>query len=108
MNYREFNCVKTLTDMIENDGLIGIKTSFEDEGALFNETVRLKEVCNQAKTKLTLKIGGPEAIRDIKDAMIIGVKGMVAPMVESELGLKKFVLAARNNIGSDSLSTIVS
>lgn len=106
MNYREFNCVKTLTDMIENDGLIGIKTSFEDEGALFNETVRLKEVCNQAKTKLTLKIGGPEAIRDIKDAMIIGVKGMVAPMVESEFGLKKFVLAARNNIGSDSLSTI--
>jgi hypothetical protein len=65
MNTREFKCVKILTDLIENEGLIGIKTSFEDEGALFNETVRLKEICNQAKTKLTLKIGGPEAIRDI-------------------------------------------
>ena len=62
MNSSEFNCVKILTDMIENHGLVGIKTSFEDEGASFNETIRLKEICNQAKTKITLKIGGPEAI----------------------------------------------
>jgi hypothetical protein len=37
MNTREFKCVSVLTDLIENDGLIGVKTSFEDEGALFNE-----------------------------------------------------------------------
>jgi hypothetical protein len=98
MNTREFKCVKILTDLIENEGLIGIKTSFEDEGALFNETVRLKEVCNQAKTKITLKIGGPEAIRDLKDSSIIGVKGLVAPMVESEFGLKKFIQATRTYI----------
>jgi hypothetical protein len=106
MNTREFTCVKILTDLIENEGLIGIKTSFEDEGALFNETVRLKEVCNQAKTKVTLKIGGPEAIRDLKDASIIGVKGIVAPMVESEFGLKKFILATRNHIPDDVRSSL--
>lgn len=106
MNTREFKCVKILTDLIENEGLIGIKTSFEDEGALFNETVRLKEVCNQAKTKVTLKIGGPEAIRDLKDASIIGVKGLVAPMVESEFGLKKFISAARNYIPDDVRSSL--
>lgn len=106
MNTREFKCVKILTDLIENEGLIGIKTSFEDEGALFNETVRLKEICNQAKTKLTLKIGGPEAIRDIKDSLIIGVKGLVAPMVESEFGLKKFIQSAKTYIPEDSLSSI--
>lgn len=106
MNTREFKCVKILTDLIENEGLIGIKTSFEDEGALFNETVRLKEICNQAKTKVTLKIGGPEAIRDLKDASIIGVKGLVAPMVESEFGLKKFILAARNYIPDDVRSSL--
>jgi 2-keto-3-deoxy-L-rhamnonate aldolase RhmA len=86
--------------------LVGIKTSFEDEGALFNETVRLKEVCNQAKTKVTLKIGGPEAIRDIKDASIIGVKGLVAPMVETEFGLKKFIQATRIYIPDDVRSTL--
>lgn len=106
MNTREFKCVKILTDLIENEGLIGIKTSFEDEGALFNETIRLKEVCNQAKTKVTLKIGGPEAIRDLKDASIIGVKGLVAPMVESEFGLKKFIQATKNYIPEDVLSSL--
>jgi hypothetical protein len=106
MNAREFKCVKILTDLIENEGLIGIKTSFEDEGALFNETVRLKEVCNQAKTKVTLKIGGPEAIRDLKDASIIGVKGLVAPMVESEFGLKKFIQATRAHIPEDIRSSL--
>jgi 4-hydroxy-2-oxoheptanedioate aldolase len=106
MNTRENKCVKILTDLIENDGLVGVKTSFEDEGALFNETVRLKEVCNQSNTKITLKIGGPEAIRDLKDSTVIGVKGIVAPMVESEFGLKKFVDAAKTHIPSDVLSTI--
>ena len=106
MNSRETKCVKILTDLIENEGLIGIKTSFEDEGALFNETVRLKEVCNQAKTKVTLKIGGPEAIRDLKDASIIGVKGLVAPMVESPFGLKKFIQATETYIPADVLDSL--
>jgi hypothetical protein len=106
MNTREFKCVKILTDLIENEGLVGIKTSFEDEGATFNEIIRLKEICNQAKTKVTLKIGGPEAIRDLKDSSIIGVKGLVAPMVESEFGLKKFIQAAKIHIPEDVLSSI--
>lgn len=106
VNKREFKCVEILKDMIENDGLLGVKTSFEDEGALFNETIRLKELCNQSGTKVTLKIGGPEAIRDLKDAMVIGVKGIVAPMVESEFGLRKFVQAATTHIPEDVLPTL--
>ena len=106
MNNREFKCVKILTDLIENEGLVGIKTSFEDEGALFNETIRLKEICNQAKTKITLKIGGPEAIRDLKDSMVIGVKGIVAPMVESDFGLRKFVQATKTYIPEDVRSSL--
>lgn len=106
MNNREFKCVKILTDLIENEGLVGIKTSFEDEGALFNETIRLKEICNQSKTKITLKIGGPEAIRDLKDSMVIGVKGIVAPMVESDFGLRKFVQATKTYIPEDVRSSL--
>lgn len=106
MKTREFKCVKILSDLIENNGLVGIKTSFEDEGALFEEVIRLKEVCNQAKTKITLKIGGPEAIRDIKDSMTIGVKGLVAPMVESPFGLKKFIQAVNNNLPEDVIQSL--
>jgi hypothetical protein len=106
MNLREFKCVLILNDMIENYGLIGIKTSFEDEGATFNEVIRLKEICNQAKTKLTLKIGGPEASRDIQDSSIIGVKGLVAPMVESAFGLKKFIDCVNSNLDPTVINTL--
>jgi len=53
-----------------------------------------------------LKIGGPEAIRDLKDSTVIGVKGIVAPMVESEFGLKKFIQAAKLYIPEDTLSSV--
>lgn len=106
MKAREFKCVEILTDLIENEGLIGIKTSFEDEGALFNDTIRLKEVCNQAKTKLVLKIGGPEAIRDIKDSEIIGVKGLVGPMIESPFGLQKYIQAVNKNLHKSIISSL--
>jgi hypothetical protein len=106
MNNREFECVRILTDLVENYGLVGVKTSFEDEGASFNEVLRLKEICNHSKTIVTLKIGGPEAIRDIKDSMIIGVKGLVAPMVESEFGLQKFIGAVNANLPSEVVSSL--
>jgi hypothetical protein len=106
MNLREFKCVSILTDMVENHGLIGIKTSFEDEGATFNEVLRLKEICNQAKTKLTLKIGGPEASRDIQDSSVIGVKGLVAPMVESGFGLTKFINCVHTNLSPDIVESL--
>tara|TARA_R110000822_G_scaffold94822_2_gene217195 strand:+ start:161 stop:961 length:801 start_codon:yes stop_codon:yes gene_type:complete len=106
MNKREFKCTEILTDLIENEGLVGIKTSFEDEGATFNEVLRLKEICTQANVKVTLKIGGPEAVRDLKDSMDIGVKGLVAPMVESEFGLKKFIQATEIYIPKDILSSL--
>ena len=87
-----------MANLVDNHGEIGIKTSFEDEGATFNEVIRIKEICNQTNTKLNIKIGGPEAIRDIKDAMIIGSKGLVAPMVESDFGAIKFINAIEKHI----------
>ena len=47
MNSYEVNMVSILTDLVDNYGAIGIKTSFEDEGATFNEVIRIKEICNQ-------------------------------------------------------------
>jgi len=105
MNKLETQCAAILFDMVENEGLVGVKTSFEDEGATFEEVIRLKEICNNGKTKLFLKIGGPEAVRDLKDSMIIGVKGIVAPMVESAFALKKFIQAANTYLPPDVLSS---
>ena len=98
MNNREFKCATILSEMVDNYGLVGIKTSFEDEGASFDEVIRLKEICNQSKTKITLKVQGPEASRDIRDSEIIGVKGLVAPMVESAFGLEKYIKSTQTNL----------
>ena len=52
--------------------------------------MRLRRLTSKANVKLYLKIGGVEAIRDIRDALEIGVDGLIAPMVESKFGAKKF------------------
>jgi 4-hydroxy-2-oxoheptanedioate aldolase len=106
MNKQELNSASLLKDLVENHGVIGIKTSFEDEGASFNEVLRLKELCNQSGTKLLLKIAGAEAKRDLADSTIIGVKGIVAPMIESAFALDKFVKSAKSILPADVLSNV--
>lgn len=71
-------------------GLLGIKAEFEAEGSSFRDVMRLRRLTSKAGVKLYLKIGGVEAIRDIKDALEIDVDGIIAPMVESKFGAKKF------------------
>lgn len=70
--------------------LQGIKAEFEAEGSSFRDLMRLRRLTSKAGVKLFLKIGGVEAVRDIKDALEIDVDGIIAPMVESKFGAKKF------------------
>jgi 4-hydroxy-2-oxoheptanedioate aldolase len=80
-------------------GLVAIKAEFEAEGASFNDLVRLRRLTCMAGVPLRLKIGGVEAMRDIKDALELGVDGIVAPMVESVFGLRKFLEGYRKIYG---------
>ena len=82
---------KQLCKLRDEYGLSGIKAEFEAEGSSFRDLLRLRRVTAMAGVKLFLKIGGVEAIRDIKDALEINVDGLIAPMVESEFGAKKFI-----------------
>ena len=75
----------------ENYDLQGIKAEFEAEGSSFRDLVRLRRITDKLDISLYLKIGGVEALRDIKDSLEIGVDGLIAPMVESGFGLKKFI-----------------
>lgn len=71
--------------------LLGIKAEFEAEGSSFEDLVRLRRLTAALGVELHLKIGGVEAYRDIKDAVTLGVDGLIAPMVESPFGLLKFL-----------------
>jgi hypothetical protein len=61
--------------------LAGVKVSFEDEGASFNDAVRLRRITESLGVKLYLKISGAEAVRDIRDSMELGVDGLIAPIM---------------------------
>lgn len=93
MNQLERNMLETLKDLKANHHVIGIKAEFEAEGTRMEEALRLKEVVTLAGLDLFIKIGGCEAIKDMFDARTIGVKGIVAPMIESEYAMGKYVKA---------------
>ena len=87
----------------ENYDLQGIKAEFEAEGSSFRDLVRLRRITDKLDVSLYLKIGGVEALRDIKDAMELGVDGLIAPMVESPFGVMKFVGATESIFGQRKL-----
>ena len=97
----ERSLCKQLVELKENYNLMGIKAEFEAEGASFRDLVRLRRITSAVGVKLYLKIGGVEAVRDIKDSAEIHVDGLIAPMVESKFGVYKFVNACHEIYGNE-------
>jgi len=95
MNTLEKHMVETLKDLKKNHNVIGVKAEFESEGTRLEEALRLKEVVTLAGLDLTIKIGGCEAIKDMYDARSIGVRRIIAPMIETPYALKKFLNGAK-------------
>jgi hypothetical protein len=81
------NILSTLKEM----GCSGIKVSFEDEGALYNEIITMRNLTANVGLGLSVKIGGCEAKRDIIDCIDLNCDTIVAPMVESKFALNKFL-----------------
>jgi 4-hydroxy-2-oxoheptanedioate aldolase len=75
-------------------GMIGVKQSLEDEGATFKDIELMRKITLKAGVDLNVKIGGCEAKNDIYFCKQIKVNSIVAPMVESEYALKKFIQIA--------------
>ena len=95
MNLLEKKMVNSLIDLKENHHVVGIKAEFEAEGTRLEEALRLKEVVTKAGLDLAIKVGGCEAIKDMYDARTIGVKTIIAPMIETAYAMKKYVTATK-------------
>jgi len=84
--------IKTLKSL-KKLGATGVKQSFEDEGASFQEVLIMNQLVKKLKLNQNVKIGGCEAKNDIDFCIKNKINGIVAPMVESEYALKKFFQA---------------
>tara|TARA_R110000744_G_scaffold33311_4_gene77708 strand:- start:970 stop:1722 length:753 start_codon:yes stop_codon:yes gene_type:complete len=83
--------INELIKLNEEFNVIGVKQSTEDEGALHEDIITMRRITESCGLKLSVKIGGCEAKTDIEFCDTLGVNGIVAPMVESEFAMQKFI-----------------
>lgn len=88
--------VNELSAININNGVIGIKQSFEDEGAQLDDVLTMRRVTELCDLSMYVKIGGCEAITDINNCVNMGIDNLIAPMVETEYSFKKFMTSVKN------------
>ena len=106
MNTLEYQMADILKALKNEYGVFEIKAEFEAEGSRMEEMMRLKDVTTFAGLPIILKIGGVEAVTDVYNALSIGVKGIIAPMVETPFALSKFLNLIKNMIAEDNAKDI--
>ena len=88
---KRINLNNSFSKIKTNNDIVAIKAEFEAEGNSLEELTLLSNHCQLFNLPLTLKIGGPQAKRDIFEAIQIGANKILDPMVESVSALEQFI-----------------
>lgn len=106
MNILELEMIEILKKLKSDYGVIEIKAEFEAEGSRMEELMRLKDVASSVNLPIILKIGGAEAVTDIYNGIILGVEGLIAPMVETSYAVSKYLEVIEKLIQPDNRDKI--
>jgi len=106
MNNLEREMIEVLKKLKNEYGVFEIKAEFEAEGSRMEEMMRLKDVTSSVGLPIIVKIGGVEAVTDIYNALSIGVKGIVAPMVETPFAMSKYINMIQTMVAEDNAKDI--
>ena len=106
MNKLEYELIEVLKRLKNDYGVFEIKAEFEAEGSRMEEMMRLKDITTYVGLPIILKIGGVEAVTDVYNALSIGVKGIIAPMVETPFALSKYLNMIKTMIAEDNAKDI--
>ena len=91
---------KTLKKLVDNYDIVGLKTSFEDEGVKSTDLYYLIKIATKYGIETALKIGGCEAKSDLRLCKEMDIDNVVAPMVESGFATTKFISAVSERYSS--------
>ena len=93
--------VDRLRALHKNYGVVGIKQSFEDEGAILADVLTMRRITELCGLKMYVKIGGCEAITDINNCATMGIDAIIPPMIETPYAFQKFASAVKNIENTD-------
>ena len=83
------NVIRDKLKKLVDFGVLGVKAGTEIEFFGYLEHQILLEVSHNL-IPLIVKIGGVDAREDIYNLLVLGVDGVIVPMVETEYALKNF------------------
>lgn len=88
--------------LVNDFGVCALKLGTEAEANTFEEIKIYNDMFSDIMD-IVVKIGGCDARNDIKKMAEFGIKGLIAPMLESSYALFNFIRALREEIGNNFL-----
>ena len=93
--------VQILKGLKQTHGITAIKASFETEDIQLFELLRIVKLAAAADLGIVVKLGGGEALTDIRMARMLGATAVLGPMIESKFALEKYLELCARTFAAD-------